>query len=144
MPQASDTGYIHNGTIAGKLNGVMPATTPTGWRIAKLSTPLATPSEYSPFRSWGMPQANSTTSMPRAISPLASGIVLPCSADSIAASSSVCALSRLRKANIASARLAGGVAPQAGCAALAAATARSTSAALASATCAVTAPVAGL
>ena len=43
-----------------------------------------------------------------------------------------------------SARLAGGVAPQAGCAAFAAATAWSTSAAPPSATCAVTAPVAGL
>jgi malonate-semialdehyde dehydrogenase (acetylating)/methylmalonate-semialdehyde dehydrogenase len=25
-------GYIHIGTMAGKLNGVMPATTPSGWR----------------------------------------------------------------------------------------------------------------
>ena len=32
LPQASDTGYIHKGTMAGKLNGVIPATTPTGWR----------------------------------------------------------------------------------------------------------------
>ena len=89
LPQAMDTGYIQSGTMAGKLNGVMPATTPTGWRIAKLSMPAATPSEYSPFRSCGMPQANSTTSMPRASSPFASASVLPCSADSISASSSV-------------------------------------------------------
>ena len=33
LPQASATGNIHSGTIAGKLNGVMPATTPSGWRI---------------------------------------------------------------------------------------------------------------
>jgi hypothetical protein len=33
FPQAMAMGYIHIGTIAGKLNGVMPATTPTGWRI---------------------------------------------------------------------------------------------------------------
>ena len=32
LPQASATGNIHIGTIAGKLNGVMPAHTPTGWR----------------------------------------------------------------------------------------------------------------
>ena len=32
MPQATATGYIHIGTMAGKLNGVMPATTPSGWR----------------------------------------------------------------------------------------------------------------
>ena len=32
LPHASASGYIHIGTIAGKLNGVMPATTPSGWR----------------------------------------------------------------------------------------------------------------
>ena len=30
LPQAIATGNIHMGTIAGKLNGVMPAHTPTG------------------------------------------------------------------------------------------------------------------
>ena len=33
LPQASAGAHIHIGTIAGKLNGVMPATTPSGWRI---------------------------------------------------------------------------------------------------------------
>ena len=33
FPHAIASGYIHIGTIAGKLNGVMPATTPSGWRI---------------------------------------------------------------------------------------------------------------
>ena len=33
LPQAIATGNIHMGTMAGKLNGVMPATTPSGWRI---------------------------------------------------------------------------------------------------------------
>ncbi len=32
LPQAIAIGYIHIGTIDGKLNGVMPATTPSGWR----------------------------------------------------------------------------------------------------------------
>ena len=32
LPQAIAIGNIHSGTIAGKLNGVMPAHTPTGWR----------------------------------------------------------------------------------------------------------------
>ena len=32
FPQAIAMGYIHIGTMAGKLNGVMPATTPSGWR----------------------------------------------------------------------------------------------------------------
>src|ERR1051325_2966129 len=34
LPHAMATGYIHNGTIAGKLNGVIPTQTPKGWRIA--------------------------------------------------------------------------------------------------------------
>ena len=33
FPQASAGAHIHMGTMAGKLNGVMPATTPSGWRI---------------------------------------------------------------------------------------------------------------
>jgi len=33
LPQAMATGNIHIGTIAGKLNGVMPAHTPSAWRI---------------------------------------------------------------------------------------------------------------
>src|SRR6185295_7076651 len=32
LPQAMAIGNIHSGTITGKLNGVMPAQTPTGWR----------------------------------------------------------------------------------------------------------------
>ena len=49
----------------GKLNGVMPATTPSGWRSVQLSMPVETWSVKSPFSSCGMPQANSTMSMPR-------------------------------------------------------------------------------
>src|ERR671931_2903143 len=33
LPQASAGAHIHMGTITGKLNGVMPAPTPSGWRI---------------------------------------------------------------------------------------------------------------
>ena len=33
LPVASAGAHIHIGTITGKLNGVMPATTPSGWRI---------------------------------------------------------------------------------------------------------------
>ena len=33
LPQAIALAHIHSGTMAGKLNGVMPATTPSGWRI---------------------------------------------------------------------------------------------------------------
>ncbi len=33
LPHAMALANIHMGTIAGKLKGVMPATTPSGWRI---------------------------------------------------------------------------------------------------------------
>ena len=33
LPQAIAGANFHIGIIAGKLNGVMPATTPSGWRI---------------------------------------------------------------------------------------------------------------
>src|SRR3954453_20434859 len=33
FPQAIAVANIHIGTMAGKLNGVIPATTPRGWRI---------------------------------------------------------------------------------------------------------------
>ena len=42
----------------------MPAQTPSGWRSDQLSMPLPTLSENSPLSRCGMPQANSTTSMP--------------------------------------------------------------------------------
>ncbi len=32
LPQAMAGAHFHSGIIAGKLNGVMPATTPSGWR----------------------------------------------------------------------------------------------------------------
>ena len=42
LPQASATGNIQQGTMQGKLNGVMPATTPSGWRRVQLSMPVDT------------------------------------------------------------------------------------------------------
>ena len=79
LPQAMALASIHSGTMTGKLNGVMPATTPAGWRIVWTSTPVDTSALIEPFSSWGMPQANSTHSMPRATSPSASVRTLPCS-----------------------------------------------------------------
>ena len=40
LPVAIAIGCIHIGTIAGKLNGVIPATTPSGCRMLWTSTPL--------------------------------------------------------------------------------------------------------
>ena len=45
FPQAIATGCIHIGTITGKLNGVIPAHTPSGWRNEYESTPAETWSE---------------------------------------------------------------------------------------------------
>ena len=55
LPHAIATGNIHIGTIAGKLNGVMPAHTPTGWRSDQLSTSVPTFSLNSPLSRCGMP-----------------------------------------------------------------------------------------
>ena len=72
LPHASATGAIHSGTMTGKLNGVMPATTPSGSRSECESTPPETCGVFSPLSSWPSPQANSTTSRPRVTSPRAS------------------------------------------------------------------------
>ena len=99
LPQAIDTGYIHMGTMTGKLKGVIPATTPSGWRRERASTPLDTSSENSPFNRCGIPQANSTTSRPRATSPRASSVTFPCSAVMSWARSSRWRSTSSRKAN---------------------------------------------
>ena len=57
LPQAIAIGNIHIGTIAGKLNGVMPATTPSGWKSDQLSMFGPTFFVCSPFSNSGMPQA---------------------------------------------------------------------------------------
>ena len=136
FPQASAIGNIHIGTMAGKLNGVIPAATPSGWRMEKLSTPCETFSLKLPFSSSGRPQANSTTSRPRAISPRASDSTLPCSRVRQAASASALRATRSRNVNSTCARRPSEVSRQPGNARVAASTARSTVAASARATCA--------
>ena len=138
------TGNIHIGTMAGKLNGVIPAHTPTGWRMDQLSMLVPTFSVNSLFSNCGMPQANSTTSIPRTTSPRASDSTLPCSEVSSAASSSRCASSSALNRNMTRARCSGGVADQPGNAASAAAIAARVSSALANATVPLGCPVAGL
>ena len=53
LPQAIALANIHIGTIAGKLNGVIPATTPSGWRIENTSTPVETCSLKPPLSRFG-------------------------------------------------------------------------------------------
>ena len=55
LPQAIANGNIHMGTIAGKLNGVIPAHTPSGSRIVTASICSATCGRLSPFCRWAMP-----------------------------------------------------------------------------------------
>ena len=100
LPHASATGAIHSGTITGKLNGVMPATTPSGMRIECESTPPETCGVFSPLSRCPSPQANSITSRPRVTSPRASASTLPCSRVISAASSSLWELTSSRNANI--------------------------------------------
>ncbi len=144
LPQAIAGHIFHIGIIAGKLNGVMPATTPSGWRIEYMSMPGPAASVNSPFSRCGAPMQNSATSRPRCTSPLASGMVLPCSRDSASASLSMSRLSSVTNFIITRARRCGLVAPHATCARAALATASSSSAAEARATRACTSPVAGL
>ena len=91
-----------------------------------------------------MPQANSTTSMPRVTSPRASLMVLPCSSEMAFAKSFARSSSKALNLNMMRARRNAGVvdhSPKAACAALMAA---STSATVALFNCACISPVAGL
>src|SRR5260370_4312504 len=48
LPQAMASGNIHIGTMPGKLNGEMPATTPTGCLTSCEATPVDTVSAHTP------------------------------------------------------------------------------------------------
>jgi hypothetical protein len=128
LPHANATGNIH-GTIAGKLNGVMPATTPSGWRIEYVSTPVPTSRCIRP--SEGANAGGEFDLEPRWTSPFASDSTFPCSLVMIAASfawsRSISSRNRLRMR----ARRSGGAAAHPGNAAAAAPIARATSALLA-------------
>jgi hypothetical protein len=54
--------HTHRGIIAGKLNGHIPAHTPSGSLILKVSIPWETLDTYSPICRDPIPQACSTTS----------------------------------------------------------------------------------
>ena len=144
LPQAIAGAHIHMGTIAGKLNGVIPATTPKGWRIEYTSIPVEACSEKWPRSSVGIPQACSITSSPRCTSPTASDKTLPCSSVRIFAISSRCECTSSRTRNMMSVRFDSETARQLSNASLAAATACPTSSTDAKSTSPVCAPSAGL
>ncbi len=99
MPAAIAIGKNHIGTIAGKLNGEMIPTTPSGCFSEYTSTPVDAFSLNAPLIRCGNPVASSTTSWPRRISPIASETTLPCSAVMISASSRLRAFNSSRNAN---------------------------------------------
>ncbi len=143
LPQAIATGTNHSGTMDGKLNGEITATTPRGCRIEYTSTPVETPSLNPPLSRCGMPQANSTISRPRCTSPAASESTLPCSAVMAAAISPLRWESSSRAAKSTFCRAAREDVRHAVAALTAEATTWSTSARLARRTRACCSPVAG-
>ena len=106
--------------------------------------PVETFSEYAPLVRCPSPQANSTTSMPRAISPSASESTLPCSEVRISASSCLRAFSSSRNANSTVWRFAIEASRHCAHAAVAEATASSTSAVEARRTSRCTVPERGV
>src|SRR6202789_4247986 len=109
-----------------------------------MSLPGPAPSVYSPFSRWGIPQANSITSIPRWMSPLESAITLPCSSDSMRASSSMFFSTSALKLNITRARRCGLTLDHSGKALSAASTARRISPLDANGVLACISPVDGL
>ena len=144
LPAAMATGCIHSGTMAGKLNGVMPATTPSGWRRVCTSTPVEASALNSLLDAWLIPQTNSIVSRPRAISPRASSTVLPCSLEITSASSCSCVTMSSRMRNRIMVRLASEVRPHVFCASVATRTASSTVVASPTSSWALTSPLDGL
>src|SRR6476469_4524520 len=144
LPQAIANGNIHSGTMMGKLNGVMPTQTPTGYRVDQLSTDVPTRSTVSPIISVGAPQANSMHSMPRSNEPCASSRVLPFS--SVISPTSSCAFcsSSSRNLNSTLQRCTTGVLLHAGNALWAASMAAEISSAVQRGISATASPVAGL
>mmetsp|Transcript_38013 Transcript_38013/g.61261 ORF Transcript_38013/g.61261 Transcript_38013/m.61261 type:complete len:213 (+) Transcript_38013:960-1598(+) len=144
LPAAQAVGNIQSGIMAGKLNGAMPAHTPRGILYEWTSTAVATFARVSPWSMDGMPQAISTTSRPRKMSPLASAIVLPCSSVKTLAMASV--LSRMAPSSLCMtrARVLGGVSRHDLKASAQESTARSSSAGVHCGVRAMSSPVAGL
>ena len=88
LPSAIAFGIVQLGTMFGKLNGVIDATTPSGKRSMRHSTPRLT-SSTSPGVICGSEQANSVSSADLSTSARASLVILPFSSVTSAASSSM-------------------------------------------------------
>ena len=95
FPRAIAFGIVQFGTMFGKLNGVIEATTPIGNRSILHSTPRLT-SRTSPAVICGSEQANSVSSMDLRISALASAYTLPFSSVTRAVNASMSRSRRVR------------------------------------------------
>ena len=95
LPVPTAMGSIHNGIMAGKLKGAMPATTPSGWRMVLVSILELICSTASPIMRDGIARQCSTTSIPLVMSPRASTFVLPFSDTMQLAISSLFSTSRV-------------------------------------------------
>ena len=89
LPYASAGAIFHAGMAIGKFHGVMIPTTPSGSRVTSTSMPGRTEAIFSPARRRHSPAKNRKICPARAVSPTASGIVLPSSRDSSRPSSSL-------------------------------------------------------
>ena len=125
LPTVSAMGIIHIGTMAGKLKGVMPATTPSGSRRNSQVTPRLTSSE-APASRFCRDRAKSHTSSPLSSPARASATVLPASLAARWASRSSCDSSSERKRDMITVRSRTGMARQPGTAPFAASTAWAT------------------
>ena len=93
LPSVIALGMVQWGTMLGKLKGTIDATTPTGTRSERHSTPRLT-SRIWPGVSCGSEQAYSVSSIALSHSARASDITLPCSSTMSALSSSNCCSTR--------------------------------------------------
>ena len=144
LPQATAIGHIQHGTMAGKLNGVMPAH--DAHRLADRPGVHVGADLLGELAVQVLGDAAGELDDLEAAADLALGVVegLAVLGERWRASSSVRLSIRLLRLNITCWRRSGGVAPQASCAFCATFTAASISASEANATLAVTSPVAGL
>mmetsp|Transcript_2476 Transcript_2476/g.2914 ORF Transcript_2476/g.2914 Transcript_2476/m.2914 type:complete len:208 (+) Transcript_2476:740-1363(+) len=92
LPVVMAIGSVHIGTMIGKLNGTIDATTPSGSRISWHVTPRLT-SRNLPWAIAGREAAQATVSFPLAMEPYASPRFLPCSSTTKSASSSLWSMS---------------------------------------------------
>ena len=128
LPASSAGNVFHAGIAMGKFQGVIIPTMPMGWRMVILNLLCIAEGIVSPSARRPSPAINLATSIAVCTSPRVSLSTLPISRVISAANSSLCCSNNRDVRNKISPRSGAGIAAQAGCAFLAAATASSRSA----------------